>query len=67
LFKIREEPCLNCLESYYRAQYTLEKHHEPTSKRVLPVFPNTGSGVGPGIPSFLKTVNGSTKYLGNNE
>ena len=34
-----------------------------TSNRVRPVFPKNGSGVGPGIPSFLNTVNGSTQYL----
>lgn len=34
-----------------------------TSKRTLPEFPKSGSGVGPLIPSHLNKVNGATQYL----
>ena len=34
-----------------------------TSKRTLPEFPKSGSGVGPLIPSLLNKVNGATQYL----
>ena len=34
---------------------------QPTLKMVLPAFPRNGSGVGPGIPSFLNTVYGTTQ------
>jgi len=38
-----------------------------TSYRDLPVFPNSGSGGGPGMPSFLNTDNVATQYLGKRE
>lgn len=38
-----------------------------TSNRDLPVFPNSGSGGGPEMPSFLNTDNGATQYLGEKE
>ena len=47
---------------------TSNKYKEQlTSYRDLPVFPKSGSGGGPGMPSFLNTDNVATQYLGKKE